>query len=52
MLWAIIFTTTGLYQLRDDTPIYEEIRMVMRSGFIWFISYISFVYLSTGFLFQ
>jgi len=26
--------------------------MVMRSSFIWFIAYISFVYLSIGFLFE
>jgi hypothetical protein len=52
ILWAIIFTSTGLYQLRDDTPIYEEVRMVMRSSFFWFIGYIGFVYLSTGFLFR
>jgi exopolysaccharide biosynthesis polyprenyl glycosylphosphotransferase len=52
ILWAIIFTSTGLYQLRDDTPIYEEIRMVMRASFFWFVGYIGFVYLSTGFLFQ
>lgn len=52
MLWWIIFMNTGLYRLRDDTPIYEEIRMVMRSSFIWLIAYMSFVYLSIGFLFE
>lgn len=30
LLWGIIFSITGLYRLRDDTLIYEEIRMVMR----------------------
>ena len=52
LFWWIIFSSTGLYRLRDDTPIYEEMRMVMRSSFIWFIAYISFVYLSIGFLFE
>lgn len=52
ILWWIIFTSTGLYRLRDDTPIYEEIRMVMKSSFIWLITYMSFVYLSIGFLFD
>lgn len=52
LLWAIIFWFTGLYRLRDDTPLYEEIRMVMRSSFIWLIVYMSFVYLSIGFLFE
>ena len=27
-------------------------RMVMRSSFIWFVAYMSFVYLSIGFLFE
>lgn len=52
ILWGIIFAATGLYRIRDDTPIYEEIRMVMRSSFIWFVAYMSFVYLSIGFLFD
>lgn len=52
LLWAVIFWFTGLYRLRDDTPIYEEIRMVMRSSFIWLVLYMSFVYLSTGFIFE
>ena len=51
LLWGIIFSITGLYRLRDDTLIYEEIRMVMRWSFIWLISYISFVYITTGFIF-
>lgn len=52
VLWWTIFWLTWLYKLRDDTPIYEEMRLVMRSSFIWFVAYISLVYLTIGFLFE
>lgn len=52
VLWAIIFGVKWLYGLRDDTPLFEEIRLVLTYSFYWFLFYLSFVYLSTGFIFQ
>lgn len=39
-----------LYKLSQDTPIVEEIRKVLTYSFFWFLIYIGFVYLTTGFL--
>lgn len=51
VIWFIIFIRAGLYSLREQTPIVEEIRLVLSYSFFWFFIYIGFVYLSTGFLF-
>lgn len=52
ILWIFIFGVKWLYDIRDSTPFIEEIRLVITYSFFWFIFYISFVYLSTGFLFK
>jgi lipopolysaccharide/colanic/teichoic acid biosynthesis glycosyltransferase len=51
IVWGITFTWSGLYSLREHTPIIEEIRLVLIHSTIWFFIYIGFIYLSTWFLF-
>lgn len=41
-----------MYDIRNGTPFIEEIRLVITYSFFWFLFYLSFVYLSTGFLFK
>jgi lipopolysaccharide/colanic/teichoic acid biosynthesis glycosyltransferase len=50
-IWLLIWLKWWLYSLRPQTPIIEEIRLVLTYSFLWFFVYIGFVYLSTGFLF-
>ncbi len=52
ILWGVIFSFSWLYTLREDTPIFEEIRLVIKYSLLWFFVYISIVYLSTGFIFK
>lgn len=52
LLWIVVFGVKWLYTIREGTPIFEEIRLVLTYSFFWFFLYISFVYLTTGFLFQ
>ena len=47
IVWGITFTWSGLYSLREHTPIIEEIRLVLIHSTIWFFIYIGFIYLST-----
>lgn len=50
IFWFIIFTEWGLYKIRLDTPFSEEIRLTLTRALLWFLLYIGFVYLTTGFL--
>lgn len=52
ILWGIIFWTRWLYRSRHFMTISDEIVAVLTSAFYWFIFYISFVYLTTGFIFS
>jgi exopolysaccharide biosynthesis polyprenyl glycosylphosphotransferase len=52
VFWWIIFGTSWLYRNSTQRPLFDVIQdVIIRSG-IWFIMYIGFVYLSTGFLFS
>ena len=52
LLWWAIFSFGSLYSLREDMPIFEEMRLVIKYSLLWFFIYISVVYLSTWFLFK
>lgn len=52
LLWFMVFASGGLYTHTPGRPLFEEIRMVLWRGILWFIIYIWFVYLSLGFLFS
>lgn len=52
ILWGVLFSLWWMYRLREDIPIFEEIRLVIRYSLLWFFMYISIVYLSTGFIFK
>lgn len=51
IIWCVVFLRWKLYSLRENTPIVEEIRLVLTYSFFWFFIYIGFIYLTTGFLF-
>lgn len=51
-LWALIFASRGLYQSIVERPIIDTIRATIMSAIFWFLIYIGFVYLTTGFLYQ
>lgn len=50
--WWIIFMRAGLYRYEWGRPLLETIRDVLSTSTLWFILYIGFVYLSTGFFFE
>lgn len=52
IIWCIVFLRWWLYSLRENTPIVEEIRLILTYSFFWFFIYIGFIYLSTGFIFN
>ncbi|MDD2693974.1 MAG: exopolysaccharide biosynthesis polyprenyl glycosylphosphotransferase [Candidatus Gracilibacteria bacterium] len=52
LLWCIIFASGKLYNYTPDKPVLETVREVISRSFLWFLIYIGFVYLSTGFLFE
>ncbi len=52
ILWGVIMWSYWLYNIRSNTPLFEEIRKVVKYSTLWFVVYISFVYLTTGFLFS
>ena len=47
----MIFSTGGLYRYELSQTIFEEVRKVIIRSSLWFLLYIGFIYLSTGFLF-
>lgn len=51
IIWGIVNLRWWLYSLRANTPIVEEMRLVITYSFFWFFVYIGFIYLTTGFLF-
>jgi lipopolysaccharide/colanic/teichoic acid biosynthesis glycosyltransferase len=51
-IWIIIFAQKWLYSIQHHLSYTEEIRRVLYSGTFWFLYYTSFVYLTTGFLFE
>ena len=51
IIWCIVSLRWWLYALRAGTPIVEEMRLVITYSFFWFLIYIWFIYLTTGFLF-
>lgn len=52
VIWCIVLLRWWLYSLKLNTPIVEEIRLVLTYSFFWFFIYIWFIYLSTGFIFS
>lgn len=52
IFWGVIFANAHLYTYKPDKPILETLQEVIHRSFLWFMTYIGFVYLSTGFLFE
>ena len=50
--WWMIFMRAGLYRYEWDRPLLETIRDVIYRSAVWFLFYVAFVYLSTGFIFE
>jgi len=51
-VWAIVFAYAWLYTKRYDTPIIEEIRLILKYGVIWFFFYMSYIHLASWFVFK
>ncbi len=52
IIWGILFSINWLYTIRPSTPLFEELQKVLKYSFLWLIVYMSFVYVSTGFIFS
>ncbi|GAB0174792.1 MAG: sugar transferase [Candidatus Altimarinota bacterium] len=52
IFWGMVFGVNGLYTHRQEQPLFDTIKNVIIYSGIWFIMYIGFIYLSTGFLFS
>jgi exopolysaccharide biosynthesis polyprenyl glycosylphosphotransferase len=51
LFWGVIFASAGLYRYDGERPLFDTIRRVIAEGAMWFLFYVAFVYLTTGFLF-
>ena len=51
LLWGSIFGIYHLYRYEPTTPLWETVRRVIVRSSMWFIFYVAFVYLTTGFIF-
>ncbi len=51
LFWWAIFMHGGLYRYEGERPLIDTIRRVITRSALWFLLYIGFVYLSTGFIF-
>lgn len=51
VLWILTYIYAGLYSY-IRRPLFDEIFKIIKYSFFWFLIYIGFVYLTTGFLFS
>lgn len=50
--WGVLFGMNWLYRNIWERPLFDTIRSIIVHSALWFMMYIGFVYLSTGFIFS